>query len=171
MYLFDVHVPLTWWTGLGLVLGGAASLLFWRPLAARTGWHPGWTLVSLLLVSSTLALTFGPGAELRPPTLAQCLPTRGSKLLRSLAQLAGDLENSLNLIVLVPVVIAVVLATRRTGHGVWLAILLPGVIEVVQTQIPGRVCSTADYFANALGGVIAAVVTGAVLRRRRAFPG
>ena len=171
MYIFHVHVPLTWWTVLGLLVGGAASLLLWRPLAARTGWHPGWTLTSLLLLSSTLALTFGPGLQRHPPTLVECLPTRASKLLRALAQVGGNLENSLNLLMLAPVVIAVVLATRSTRHGVWLAIGLPSLIEIVQSQIPGRVCSTADYIANALGGVLAAVLTGAVLRRRRAFPG
>ncbi|SDN39052.1 VanZ family protein [Allokutzneria albata] len=171
MYILHVRVPITWWTALGLLAGTAVSLLLWRPLAARTGWHPGWSLMSLLLLSSTLALTFGPGLQRSPPTLTQCLPTRATKLLRSLAQLGGDLENVLNLLVLAPVVIAVVLATRRTAYGVWLAIALPGLIEIVQSQIPGRVCSTADYCANAVGGVSAAVLTAAVLRRRRAFPG
>ncbi|MFB9904531.1 VanZ family protein [Allokutzneria oryzae] len=171
MYLFQVYVPISWWTGLGLLLGGAVSLLLWRPLVARTGWHAGWTLTSLLLLSSTLALTFGPGLQRRPPTLLECLPLRPYTLRHAIAQLAGDLENSLNILMLAPVVVAVVLATRRTSYGALLALALPGLIEITQSQIPGRVCSTADYLANALGGVVAAVLTGAVLRRRPVSPG
>lgn len=45
---------------------------------------------------------------------------------------------------------------------------LPGAVELVQTQIPGRVCSGADYVTNVAGGLVGigiGVLTAAVWGR------
>lgn len=142
-------------------LGVLVSLLVSRPLARRTGWSPAWTLVSLALGVSTLALTLLPGGARGPGGLRSCVraAASGEGLLTNFS--AAD--TALNLILLVPLGFAVVLATRRVAPGLLVVLVLPGLIELTQTQVPGRVCSGVDYATNVVGGTAGVVAAGVVL--------
>lgn len=159
-------VPISRWTP---VLGLAALVLclpLWRRVASRFGWRPVPTLLALLSLAGALALTLSPrGWWGNHKSLAQCLPSQWSQVAGAMAKVGANLGSLLNVAMLVPLGVALVLATRRVGWPALLVALLPAGIEMVQTVIPGRQCSPTDYFANALGG-LAGVALGALVDRR-----
>jgi VanZ like family len=143
-----------------LVVGLSISVLIWRPLVRRFSWRPWPTLVALVAISVTLALTLGPGFA-EGVTIRQCVPSTRGELVGELRAVAQSSEGLLNLLLLVPLGVAATLATRRPLLVCILVIALPGLIELMQTQIAGRVCSGTDYVENVLGG-LAGVAVGAV---------
>jgi hypothetical protein len=143
-----------------LVVGLLISLLLWRPLVRRFSWRPLPTLAALVVLSATLALTLGPGFA-EGVSIRQCVPSTRGELVSELRAIGQSSEGLLNLLLLVPLGVAATLATRRPLLACVVVIALPGLIELMQSQIPGRVCSGTDYLENVLGG-LAGVAMGAV---------
>lgn len=144
-----------------LAVGLVISLLIWRPLARRFGWR-GWaTLAALVALSAVLALTIAPGFGVDAVTVRECVPSTRGELLGDLREVGRSRESLLNVLLLLPLGAFAMLATRRILLSAVLVVVLPGVIELAQTQIPGRLCSGSDYIANALGGLVG-VAIGAV---------
>lgn len=159
-------VPISSWT-LGLAaLGIGGSLLSWKWLARRTGWRPLPTLVALLALTGALALTVSPrgGRSRNRRTLAECVPVDWAELGHAAGNVGGSLESLLNVGLLMPLGFALVLASRRVAWPAMLMLLLPAAIELSQTEINGRLCTAADWMANALGGLIG-VAAGFVVHR------
>lgn len=159
-------VPISKWTLLFTALGIGASLLGWRWLARRTGWRPMPTLWALFALTAALGLTVSPrgGRSRNRRTLAECLPVDWAELGHAATKVGGSLESLLNIGLLMPLGFALVLASRRVAWPAALMVLLPAAIELAQTSINGRLCTAADWMANALGGLIG-VVAGLVVQR------
>lgn len=144
------------------LVGVTLAVLAWRPLARWTGWAPGWTLVSLVVLVGVLALTLSPSPDFpRPRGVRSCLREASAEMTGNPLAVLGSAEALLNLVLLVPLGLAVVLATRRLGLATALVIVLPAAVEITQTQVSGRLCSGSDYATNVTGG-LAGVVLGAV---------
>ena len=153
---------LAWTLVIGL-LGVALSIRFAPAVAARLGWRRRATLVCALLVSGVLALTMGPGGAVNPGGVRACVRRTETQVGTLFSGVPASAEALLNLVFLFPLGVALVLATRRVWLPILLVLLLPGAIELVQTQLPGRVCSAVDYFTNVTGGVAGTLVGGLVL--------
>jgi hypothetical protein len=158
------QIPINRWSLLVGVFLTVLVLLVSNPLARRFGWRPVPTLVALLGLAMVVALTM-PENGRKLGSVAACLPSDAGDWAGALGRLGGGLESLLNVAMLMPFALATVLATRRVLVPAAVVLVLPAVIELVQTQVPGRQCSLADYLANGLGGLIA-VAAGALLQRR-----
>lgn len=170
MIVFDARVPMSGWTLVGLVVGTAASLFCWRAIARKLEWRPAPTLVALLSLTAILAITGAPDGALPPIRLSDCVPLDLSKLAYKALHTGGGLTaDVLNGILPMPFTAALTLASGRGRLVLVIAVLLPGLIELTQTLLPGRQCAISDYLTNTLGG-IAGVGLGWVLRRRLPQP-
>lgn len=144
------------------MVGAVIVVLVSNPLARRFGWRPVPTMVALLGLAMVVSVTI-PESGNRLGSVAACLPEGLGDLVSAVGRLGGGLEGLLNVAMLMPFAMAAVLATRRVLPTALVVLVLPAVIELVQTQVPGRQCSPSDYLANALGGLIA-VAAGALLQ-------
>lgn len=164
--MWGAHIPMSWWTAVALVDGVLSSILLWRPLARRWDWRPRWTLLALLWLSVVLALTLTPGNDRRHIGLRECVPRQPSDLLQLVLHTGGGIvADMLNVLLTLPVTLAVVMATRRLSPALLMSPLLPLFIELTQTAIPGRVCAVSDLVTNTIGGLSGAA-TGWVLQRQ-----
>lgn len=156
--------PLSGWTALYALVGTTVSVLGWRRLARWTGWAALPTLLSLLALSAVLALTLSPAPNYpRPLGLRSCLRGVPAELGGGPVAVLGHVEALLNLVLLAPLGLFLVLATRRPLLGVVVVVVLPAVVELTQTQVSGRMCSGADLVTNATGGLAGVAVGGLVL--------
>jgi glycopeptide antibiotics resistance protein len=120
-------------------------------------------MVALLGLAMAVALTMPENGN-RLGSVAACLPDDLGDVATAAGRVGVGLESLLNVAMLMPFALAAVLATRRVAWPALVVVVLPAVIELVQTQVPGRQCSVGDYLANTLGGLIA-VAAGALLQR------
>lgn len=158
-------VPISKWTPIFLLVGLVVALLIWRPLARGLRWRSFPTLIALLSLAGASAMTLSPrGWYGNHKSLERCLPGTLGEIANSASKVGGNMESLLNVGMLVPLGIALVVAIRRVGWPTLLVVVLPAVIEISQTIVPGRQCSTADYLANALGGVVG-IAVGVVIDR------
>jgi glycopeptide antibiotics resistance protein len=166
--VFGAHVPVSVWTLVALVGGVAVSLLVWRRLARWWNWRPGATLGALLSLTVALTLTVTPVPGGTRLGLAACIPYDWNDLIYNVLYTGGGVfATLLNLVLLGPLAVSLVLATRRVLPAVAVGLLLPPAVELVQTQLPGRGCTVADWLANSAGAVLGAVVGWALQRRLR----
>jgi len=164
--VIGAHVPVSVWTLVALVGGAVVSLLVWRRLARWLRWRAAPTLAALLSLTAVLALTLTPVPGERRMGLGACIPYDWNDLLYNVLHTGGGVfADLLNLFLLLPLALCLVLATRRMLPALAVGVLLPLAIELVQTQLPGRGCTVADWLANSVGATIGAVVGWAVLRR------
>lgn len=165
MIFLGARIPISSWTLVGLVVGTGLAMLCWRPLARRLAWWPAPTLVLLLSLTAILALTVTPDGGGSPIPLRVCVPRDPSALMHNALHTGGGLiADLLNGMLPVPFTAALTLASGRGRMALAIAILLPGVIEVTQTLLPGRHCAISDFLANAVGGT-AGFGLGWVLRQ------
>lgn len=157
-------IPINRWSLLVGMVGAAIVVLISNPLARRAGWRPVPTMVALLGLAMVVSVTIPENGE-RLGSVAACLPEDLGDVERAVGRLGGGLESLLNMAMLMPFAVAAVLATRRVLPTAVVVLVLPAVVELVQTQVPGRQCSPSDYLANVLGGLLA-VAAGALLQRR-----
>ncbi|GAB2931783.1 hypothetical protein GCM10027047_30180 [Rhodococcus aerolatus] len=153
-------------SGQSLLVGGAVALvglLLWRPLTRRLGWASTQTLFALLLLAAVAALTLGPGGSTTTIGVRRCVRRAPRGLDATLSSPSVPLETALNVVMLLPLGVAVVLAARRLGPGLLVVLVVPAVVEVVQTRVPGRVCSGVDYATNASGGIVGVLLGGVLL--------
>lgn len=155
-------VPLTWWSVLIVLSGLGLTATLLRPFVAATGWRLAPTAVAGLWLSVIGALTLGPGAGFDAERAGCVLPDES--VADVLVEIGHDLESALNALLLAPLAVALVLASRRVLTPVMVVVVLPGLIEVAQLFVPGRFCSPADYVLNVSGGLVG-VVVATVLRR------
>jgi hypothetical protein len=154
--LFGTHIPVTIWTWIGLVAGGVLAGLVARPLAERMRWRHRPTLVSLLLLAVVLALTVTPGGSRPPLGLAACVPVGWSDVPVDIAADGGGPAGvALNVLLFLPLAVGVVLAGGRIRPALAL-LVLPPVVELAQTVLPGRSCGLNDVLSNALGILLGA---------------
>lgn len=153
-------------SGQSLLVGGLVAvvgLLVRRPLAHRLGWAPTPTLVSLLLLAAVAALTLGPGGSTATIGVRSCVRRAPRGLDATVSSPTVPLETALNVVMLLPLGVAVVLAARRLGPGLLVVLVVPALVEVTQTRVPGRVCSGVDYATNASGGIVGVLLGGVLL--------
>lgn len=168
MTVLGAHIPVSVWTLVALAAGTVVSVLVWRPATRRTGWRPGATLVTLLLFTVALSLTVTPDGDQPKLGLAACIPYDWNDLLFTVLHTGGGLVgNVLNLLLLLPLTASLVLATGRTRSAVVLALLMPPMVELVQTQLPGRSCVVSDLLTNMTGALLGVAVGWAAERRLR----
>lgn len=143
-------VPVTWWTALILLSGLVVTApVVLRPFAAATAWRPAPTAAAGLWLTVIAALTLGPGGGSAAERVGCPLPDESFADVP--VEVGHDLESALNAVLLGPVGVALVLASRRVLVPVLLVVVLPGLIEVAQLFVPGRFCSPADYILNVAG--------------------
>jgi hypothetical protein len=160
------NIPINRWSLLAGLLGAVLVVAVSRGVSRRTGWRPIPTMAALLGLVMAFALTLtvnGGGLD----SVAACLPDGIDEIRRAFDRVGSGLENLLNVAMLMPFALATVLATRRVVVPGLVVLALPGFIELAQTFVPGRQCSSVDYLANVLGGLLA-VGVGALLERRPA---
>lgn len=169
MTVWGTHVPVSWWTAATLVVGLAVTYPTAVIVVERTGWRRGPTIVAALLLVVTLAMTAvpDPGATQPPSGLAACIPISWADIPVDIAAGGGGLSGDLmNVALYAPLAGALVLAARR----VWpccVLLVLPVLIELAQTLLPGRSCSTTDVLTNLAGIILGALGGMLVLRRQR----
>lgn len=155
MDVWGAHVPLSWWTVAALLVGAAPAVALWRPLARWRGWRGHWTLVAWLSLAAVLALTLTPGDDLHHTGLRECIPRGYPDLRQSVFHTGGGIvADGLNVLLTVPVTLSIVMATRRLLPGLLISPLLPLLVELTQTVIPGRVCAVSDLVTNTIGGLL-----------------
>lgn len=162
--------PLTVDTARYAAVGLAVSLLLWWPVVRCTQWSAIPTLLAFLSLSVVLALTLAPGGHRDEGGARACILGAPSQLRAQLGSISTSPEALLNTVMLVPLAFFAVLAIRRAWPVVLAVLLLPAVIELAQTRIPGRTCSGMDYVTNAAGGLAGALLGALVLvlwQRRR----
>jgi VanZ family protein len=146
--------PLSWWTVGYAVLAVLVVVAVRGPLVRRTGWRPAWTVVSLLALAAVLAVTLAPSRDFpRPLGVGSCLREAAGQVRNGSAFALGGAQAELNLVLLVPLGTALVLATRRVRVPLAVVLALPALVELTQTQVPGRLCSGNDYVVNVTGGL------------------
>ena len=161
--------PLSRWTLGCAVVGGLAAVVVRGPLVRRTGWRPGWTLVSLLTLAAVLAVTLAPSHDVpRPLGVRSCLRGTTGQLGNGSLFALGGAEAGLNLVLLVPLGVVLVMATRGLLVPVAVVVVLPALVELTQTQVPGRTCSGSDYVANVAGGLVGVALGAALVGLARA---
>ena len=158
--------PLSGWTLGYAVLGGLAAVAVRGPLVRHTGWRPGWTLASLFALAAVLALTLAPSRDYpRPLGVRSCLRGAAGQVGNGSVVALGGAEAQLNLVLLAPLGVVLVLATRRWLVAAVVVVVLPALVELTQTQVPGRTCSGSDYVANVAGAVGGVLLGGVLLVR------
>ena len=157
-------IPNSWSTGAVLIVGLVAVGIAWRPVVDRTGWRPQPTLLASALLTLTLAVTIGGGDADGRPGGPGCASAEDPGVAGVFLEVGHELESFLNAALLLPLGLMLVLAMRRTPAPLLVVLVLPGLLEVAQLAIPGRVCRTAGYVLN-VGGRLVGVAAGAVAVR------
>ncbi|MEU0514529.1 MULTISPECIES: VanZ family protein [Amycolatopsis] len=166
MSIFGAYVPVSGWTVLVMLLGGAVSVLFAPRIARRRGWRQAPAVVTALLLTAVASVTLTPGDETHANGVEACLPDGLSDLVSvGLHSGGGVAGNLLNVVLMFPFAGAVVVTTGRILPGVVVSLAVPMVVELVQSVIPGRFCSVSDLLANVVGGLVG-VALGHVLLRQ-----
>lgn len=163
--------PLSVQTVLYAVIGLAVTALVWWPLVRLTGWSPVPTLLALVALTAVLALTLAPGNVDYVTGVRACIAGAPHHLRARLLAISTSPEALLNMVLLVPLGLFAVLAVRRAWPVAVFVVVLPAVIELAQTRVPGRVCSGIDYLTNVTGGLLGVLLGWLVLvlwRRRSA---
>jgi VanZ family protein len=164
--------PLSRWTVVYAVLGILVAVAARGPLVRRTGWRPGWAAVSLLALAAVLAVTLAPSRDFpRPLGVGACLRGAAGQVRDGSAFALGGDQAGLNLVLLVPLGTALVLAARRVLVPLAVLVALPALVELTQTQVPGRLCSGNDYVLNVTGGLGGAALGAALVALSRAVGG
>lgn len=172
MTVLGAHIPVSGWTLVAVAAGVAISLLVWRPLARWRRWQPGATLAALLLFTVALALTVTPDGDQPARGLNACIPHDWNDFLSNVLHTGGGVSGDvLNLLLLLPLTISLVLASRRMLPAVAVAALLPPAVELVQTQLPGRSCAISDMLTNGAGALLGIAIGWAAQRWQRSRPG
>jgi glycopeptide antibiotics resistance protein len=85
------------------------------------------------------------------------------RLIHEILFLTGPPEIFLNFVLFIPFFFAILILapTLSPDRAVIVSCLTSATAEVVQSQIPGRVSSMRDFFANSLGVVIAMILLNA----------
>jgi glycopeptide antibiotics resistance protein len=166
MELLGTHVPISWSTLLVLLCGVLLSRSVGDWLASSLGWRRGASVAAWIALSTVLALTVTPdGAESTGQDhcsldyVAQVF----SEPLRASGGVGGGL---LNLLLLLPLGTALVMASGRASIAVLMVLALPVIIEVAQRSIPGRLCSISDYLTNTAGGILGVIIGVSVVLRQ-----
>lgn len=163
--VLGAHVPVSVWTLVAVAAGLVVSLLVWRPLARWRHWQPGATLAALLLFTITVALTLTPEGDRPAMGLDACIPYDWNDFLFNVLHTGGGIVgNVLNVLMLLPLTTSLVLASRRMLPVVAVAVLLSPVIELVQSQLPGRSCTINDIVTNDTGALLGIAVGWGVQR-------
>lgn len=164
MTIFRAHIPVSVWTLVMAAAGVSISLLVWRPLARRRRWQPGATLAALLLGTGALALTLAPAGGPPAMGLDACIPYDWNDFLFNVLHTGGGIFGDiLNVLLLLPLTLSLVLASRRMLPAVAVAVLLSPAIELVQTQLPGRACAITDILTNDTGALLGTAIGWAIL--------
>jgi len=122
---------------------------------AAVVWRPCATLATLLSLTAALALTVTPVPGGLRMGLSACIPYDWNDLLFNILYSGGGMFTGvLNLVLLVPLAASLVLPAVAVGA------LLPLLIELAQTQLPGRGRMVADWLANSTGAGLGAAVGG-----------
>ena len=171
MTVLGTYVPVSWWSLLVLVPGAAVSVVVHRRLAARAGWCQRPTLLALLAIAMTLALTLAPetGRIGVSGTIGVdgCLPDYAAQLVVDPFYNSGGITGGiLNLLLFLPLGLTAVLTTRRWPAPVILVLLLPLAVEVCQSWIPGRYCNSSDIVTNMVRGMVGVLVGTAWIHLR-----
>lgn len=168
MDVWGAHIPLSWWTAVALAGGVGLSAMLWRPLSRRCGWRPHWTAAACVSVAAVLALTLTPGDEIRHTGLRECIPQEPSDVWFLIFHTGGGLfADVLNVLLMWPVTVSLVMATRRVLPALLVSPLMPLSIELTQILIPGRVCAVSDLVTNTIGGLLGAASGWALQRTLR----
>lgn len=147
-------VPVSWYSLAVMGLGLALTAIGLRPIVARTGWRR-WPIAGAgVALTSTVALTLGSWGSTDVVRAPGCTFPGDTDVLALLLEAGHDLESALNAVLLVPLGLLLVLGIRKVLPPLLVVLVLPGVIEMTQLAIPGRVCSLADYLLNVAGGVV-----------------
>jgi hypothetical protein len=167
--ILGANLPVSGWTLVVLVAGGAISVLAWRMLARMNRGRPGATLGALLSLTAVVALTLTPKGTHPTLGVAACIPYDWNDFVFNVFHTGGGSAGDVfNLLLMFPLTFSLVLATRRVVPVVILSLLLPTAIEFLQTALPGRSCAVSDMVTNSAGAVLGAVLGWIVeLRSRR----
>jgi VanZ family protein len=158
MPLVGTHVPISWSTLLVLLCGVALVLPVSRWLATSLRWRRSAASVAWVALSAVLALTIPP-VRVDPADPDHCLPDYLAQVWSEPLHTSGGIGGGLlNVLLLLPLAVALVVASGRAWMAVVIVLALPAIIEVVQRSIPGRLCSFSDYLTNAAGGVLGVVI-------------
>jgi VanZ family protein len=158
MTLVGTHVPISWSTLLVLLCGVALVPPVSRWLATSLRWRRSATGVAWVALSAVLALTI-PSVRVDPADPDHCLPDYPAQVWSEPLHTSGGIGGGLlNVLLLLPLGAALVVASRRTWIAVAMVLALPAIIEVAQRSIPGRLCSFSDYLTNVAGGVLGVVI-------------
>jgi hypothetical protein len=104
--------------------------------------------IPLVVVIGILLLTLAPASGDEPTWSGLCLICGGR----------GTADAILNVILFLPLGIAVGLRSRSVGQVIVIGFLLSGTIELIQSVIPGRYPTLGDVVSNTLGATLGAVV-------------
>ena len=155
--------PLTNATAVYATVGVGASLVIWWPLVRWTGWARIPTLLALLSLAATLALSLAPNGAAPREGLRACILGAPRLLQAQLFSITTSPEALLNTVMLIPLGLFAVLAVRRVWPVALFILLLPTVVELSQTRIDGRYCSGIDYVTNIIGGLVGVVLGTLIL--------
>ncbi|CAM3369272.1 VanZ family protein [Kibdelosporangium persicum] len=158
MTMLGTHVPVSWWTLLVLLCGVMLGHPVSHWLAASLGWRHRASVVAWVAFSAVLALTIPP-VWAEPADPDHCLPDYPAQVWIEPLHTSGGVGGGLlNVLLLLPLGAALVLAAGRARIAVVVVLTLPAIVEAAQRSIPGRLCSFSDYLANATGGVLGVVI-------------
>lgn len=165
MRIFGTHVPVSGWTLAVLGAGLAVSLLLWQPVVRRWNWRPWPALGLLLSLATVLALTMTPDGDRASRGLSGCVPGSWDALWFQAFNTGGGIGGNLfNVLLLFPLGLSTVLASRRLWPALLGAAGLPVVVELVQSVLPGRNCAVSDLLTNGAGALLGAAVGWVALR-------
>lgn len=145
----------------GLVVGAVVAVVLWPTVVRRTEWSRWWTLPMLLGIAWYVATTLTPsGGHFGSTTsVGQCL-TDVVNITGSLDRMGGE-QIWANVLFTMPAAFFTVLATRRTWPVALIGLLVPAVVEVLQSTLLARECDGTDWVAAAGGAVLGAVLATA----------
>jgi hypothetical protein len=165
--VLGTHIPVSPWTLLALLVGTVLSSALAGRVAGRLRWSPSPTLVALLLLTVTLALTVTPDGPRASISLAACIPVGwGDIPVDIAADGGGPVGVAFNVLLYLLPAAALVLAAGRLGPALPL-LALPPLVELLQTVLPGRSCAVSDVLSNLLGVLLGAAAGLVAVRRRR----
>jgi len=98
--------------------------------------------------------------------LDACIPYGWNDFLFNAVHNGGGIRDDvLNVFLLLPLTTSLVLTSHRILPTVTVAVLLSPAIELVQSQLPGRSCSTNDVLTDDSGALLGITIGWAALRR------
>ncbi len=163
----------------GLLLALLVGLIGGRRAATVLNVGPLLGTVTLVALASILATTLAPDAGIPDPGTGPGICILVRFVPAPLAELTAITEASLNVILFLPLGLALGLAprTRSTAIAIGAAVALPFAIETIQYVVPalGRYCDSGDVADNltgliaglAVGLTVGSVIDGAMRHRNR----